>query len=115
MDGFSRPHRSMVLSVGRQSYEFFVCSLQGSQRSLVDVGKAPLTVHGDKGVGDAFQYVLDALAGLPQLLLGPLALGDVYYEFHALFFIKARRSEQSPPAGAVFADELLLVRDSATG
>src|SRR4028119_1420938 len=126
MYGSSRRHRSMVLSVGGQSYgfwkllphvlsqEFFACSLQGSQRSLVDVGEAPLAVHGDEGVGDAFQDVRDALAGLPRLLRGPLALGDVYDEFHPHFVIKARRGEQSPPAGAVLADVFLLVRDSAT-
>src|SRR4028119_322702 len=98
MYGSSRRHRSMVLSVGGQSYgfwellphvlsqKFFACSLQGGQRSLVEVGKAPLTVHGDEGVGDALKDVRDALVGLLQFLLGPLALGDVNYEFHALIF-----------------------------
>ena len=51
--------------------------LQSRQRSLVDVCESPLAVHGEEGVGDALENVLDPPVRFLQRLFRQFALGDV--------------------------------------
>ena len=64
----------------RQFFAF--CFSYAVQRSLIDVGEAPLAVQGHKSFGDALEDVLDPLVGFPQLFLCALAFSYVAPDVH---------------------------------